>query len=45
MDETHVPRGQNKWRLSNAVSWVAGQTADENRRLELQTVAGELVAA
>ncbi len=34
-----LPPGQNRWRLSNAISWIAGDTVDEVRRLELQQVA------
>lgn len=40
-----VPPGKTLWRLSNAVSWVAGQAKDRERSLELQKIAGELVAA
>jgi hypothetical protein len=39
-----LPPGQTAWRLSNAVSWLAGQTVDEERQLELQKVAGALAA-
>lgn len=44
-DVENLPAGQSKWRLSNAISWVAGNTEDEVRRLELQQVAGQLVQA
>lgn len=38
-----VPAGMNTWRLSNALSWVAGHTEDARRRIELQKVAGSLI--
>lgn len=38
-----LPPGNTKWRLSNAVSWLAGQTPDEERRIELEKVAGALM--
>lgn len=40
-----LPAGNNMWRLSNAISWVAVQTENEEKRLELQHVAGELLKA
>jgi hypothetical protein len=40
-----LPPGQNRWRLSNAISWIAGQTEDEGRRLEMQQVAGKAMLA
>lgn len=43
-DVVNLPAGNNLWRLSNAVSWLAqdkGMSAD--RKLELQTVAGNLI--
>jgi len=38
-----LPAGNTSWRLSNAVSWLAGQVEDGERRLELEKVAGQLV--
>jgi hypothetical protein len=38
-----LPPGQNRWRLSNAISWIAGETEDEGRRLEMQQVAGKVL--
>ena len=29
------------WRVSNAVSWIAGSSDDADRKLELQRIAGE----
>lgn len=39
-DVEQVPPGQNRWRLSNAISFLAGTLEDAGRRLELQEVAG-----
>lgn len=44
-DVEAMPAGQNRWRLSNALSWVAGQTEDERKRLDLMKLAGEAMAA
>jgi hypothetical protein len=38
-----LPPGQTKWRWSNALSWLANQTEDEHRKLELQEFAGGLL--
>lgn len=38
-----LPPGQTKWRFSNAVSWLANETTDERRRVELQDLAGALI--
>lgn len=38
-DVENLPPGQTAWRLSNAVSWIAGQTRDEGKRLDLERVA------
>ena len=40
-DVVNVPAGQSRWRLSNACSWIAGKTTNEERRLELMKVAGD----
>lgn len=42
-DIVNMPAGQSAWRLSNAISWVANKTEDEERRIELQKVAGTLL--
>lgn len=36
-----LPQGNTSWRLSNAISLVAGQTEDQRRRIELQQIAGD----
>lgn len=43
-DVVNLPAGENVWRLSNAVSWIA-QSKDmgDERKLELQDVAGKLL--
>jgi len=35
-----LPAGQTAWRWSNALSWLANETSDERRKLELQDFAG-----
>lgn len=40
-----LPAGQTKWRWSNAVSWLANETADDRRRAELQDLAGAVLPA
>jgi hypothetical protein len=42
-DVVMLPEGQNVWRVSNAISWIAGKTEDADRKLELQRLAGEVV--
>jgi hypothetical protein len=42
-DVENMPAGQTRWRLAQAVSWIAGKTEDEERRLDLMRVAGNLV--
>lgn len=43
-DVVNVPPGQNAWRLSNAVSWLAHDKGNSDaKRLELETVAGRLL--
>lgn len=39
-----LPAGQTTWRWSNALSWLANETQDEHRKLELQEFAGEVIA-
>lgn len=40
-DVVDLPPGQTAWRLSNAISWLARETDDGRRKLELERVAGE----
>ena len=35
-----LPQGQTAWRWSNAISWLANETEDEHRKVELQELAG-----
>ena len=42
-DTYNLPAGGTTWRLSNAVSWVAGKTEDAERKLELMKIAGEML--
>jgi hypothetical protein len=42
-DVQNLPPGKSAWRLSNAVSWLAVNTADGDRKLDLERVAGELI--
>lgn len=39
-----LPAGKTAWRFSNALSWVANNTHDPERRLELQAAAGIIAA-
>jgi hypothetical protein len=39
-DVHNLPAGQTAWRVSNAISWIAGSTEDTDRKLELQRIAG-----
>lgn len=39
-DVVNMPPGQTAWRMSNAISWIAGKTEDEGRRIELMKLAG-----
>lgn len=38
-----MPAGANKWRLSNAISWVANEVDNMDRKLYYQQVAGDMV--
>jgi hypothetical protein len=44
-NDTHnLPQGNTTWRLSNAISWIAGQDGvDPERKLDLNRVAGEVL--
>jgi hypothetical protein len=37
-----LPPGQTRWRWSNALSWLANETPDERRKLDLQDFAGTI---
>lgn len=39
----NLPPGNTNWRLSNAISWIAGQTKDAERKLDLMKIAGEVL--
>lgn len=40
-----LPPGNNMWRLSQALSWLAGEEEDTERKLELQKQAGKLLTS
>lgn len=40
-DVENLPPGNSVWRLSNAISWVAGKTEDTERKIDLMKVAGK----
>jgi hypothetical protein len=42
-DVTILPGGQSAYRLSNAISWLAGKTPDGDRKLELSRLAGQVL--
>ena len=42
-DTYNLPAGNTNWRLSNAISWIAGQTKDTERKLDLMKIAGEVL--
>ena len=42
-DVYNLPAGNTSWRLSNAISWIAGQTEDPERKLDLMRVAGDVL--
>lgn len=44
-DVEMLPQGNTRWRLSNAVSWLAGKCDDTERKLDLMKVAGALLPA
>ncbi len=43
-DVINLPAGKSLWRASNAVSWIARNTDDPDRRLELERVAGAVLS-
>jgi hypothetical protein len=42
-DVINLPAEKTLWRASNAVSWIAGKAESEDRRLELQRLAGQVL--
>jgi hypothetical protein len=42
-DVINLPEGKSLWRVSNALSWIAGRTEDPERKLDLQRLAGEVL--
>lgn len=42
-DVTNLPPGENAWRASNAVSWIARHEEDAERRLDLERAAGNVL--
>jgi hypothetical protein len=42
-DTYDLPAGNTTWRLSNAISWIAGSTEDAERELELMKIAGDVL--
>jgi hypothetical protein len=42
-DVINLPAEKTIWRASNAVSWIAGKAESEDRRLELQRLAGQIL--
>lgn len=44
-DVENLPPGNTKWRLSNAISFVATQTEDKYKALDLERLAGKAMAA
>jgi hypothetical protein len=42
-DTVNMLAGNSMWRLSNAISWVAGKTEDTERKLEISKLAGQVL--
>lgn len=42
-DVVNLPEGRTAWRASNAISWVARNTQDPERRLDLERLAGSVI--
>jgi hypothetical protein len=38
-----LPAGNDAWRLSNAISWIAGKETDGEKRLDLMKLAGKVL--
>ena len=43
-DTVSMPAGNTMWRLSNAISWVAGKSEDAERKLEISKLAGQILS-
>ena len=43
-DVYNLPAGNTNWRLSNAISWIANQTEDSERKLDLMRAAGDIIS-
>lgn len=44
-DVENLPPGNSSWRLSNAISWLAGKETDADEKMKLMKVAGDVVMA
>lgn len=42
-DIENMPKGQTKWRLSNAISWVANELDTVDEKLRYQQIAGDMI--
>ena len=42
-DIENLPAGNSVWRLSNAISWIAGKETDGEKKLELVKLAGRVI--
>ena len=42
-DCINLPAAKSVWRVSNAISWIAGKTEDADRKLDLQRIAGAII--
>jgi hypothetical protein len=42
-DVEMIPAGNNAWRLSNAISWIAGKQQEAEKRLDMLKVAGRVL--
>jgi hypothetical protein len=43
-DIVTMPPGQTEYRMSNALSWLANNTKDERRKIEIQEIAGDWIS-
>jgi hypothetical protein len=43
-DVINLPAGQTAWRASNAISWIARNTTDAEKRLDLERLAGSVAS-
>ncbi len=43
-DVINLPAGNTAWRASNALSWIAKNTSDDEKRLDLERLAGAVVS-